>query len=102
MVRETASSLRTLRATKYGMAPLGALLFIDYMQSFDNKIFLLIGPELRIEFNQSITSLVIVSQLMTILLLVLMPLIGYVNDRVRRTWLVGISAMLSGLFSLLL
>ena len=97
---QAVKDFRLLRATKYGVGPLVLLFIVDYVQVYDSSIPRLLLPEIRAEFNVSLTTLVLLGQLFVVFSLGSIPLIGWMNDRMKRTRLVAAGNVLSGAFSL--
>jgi ABC-type branched-subunit amino acid transport system ATPase component len=99
VLRRFRDDVRLLRTTKYGLGPLFVIFVIDLLQGIDDRIPTLFLPEIRKEFGVTLTKLVFVQQLFVVVGLAGVLLIGYLTDRYRRTRMVGISAVLSGVFS---
>lgn len=100
LVRQTVKDFNLIRATKYGAGPLFVLFLVDWVQGFDSLIPTLFAPEIRKDFNVTITQIALIQQLFGSLFLFTGPLIGYLSDRFRRTRMVGLGALLSGMFSM--
>ena len=76
---------------------LTALRFTD---TLDVAAFLLLIPEIRDYYGASVTKINVVVVVATLLPLVAAVPLGYLSDRVRRTPLLGIGFVMSGVFSL--
>ena len=100
LIRQFVRDYNLLRATKYGVGPLGVIFLLDLVQGFDSTIPTLLLPEIRAEFNVTLLQLVLLGQVFSVVAITGGPVIGWLTDRVRRTYLVGISAIASGIFSI--
>ncbi len=101
LFRNLASDYAALRATKYGAAPILILILLDFVQKFDDAIFGLLLPEIRRDFGVPLTLIVALGSVIGVILSLLSPVIGYLADRTRRTVMLGLSAIASGVFSML-
>jgi branched-chain amino acid transport system ATP-binding protein len=99
-IKSDLVGVRALRQTKYGMAPVLILMFMSFAQGFDNAIFGLMGPEIRRELDISIKTLGDIGFATGLIGLAFAPLVGYLADRRSRVRMLGVSAVLSGIFSL--
>ncbi|HVE75537.1 MAG TPA: MFS transporter [Actinomycetota bacterium] len=99
LVREAAKGISIVRATKYGMGPLVVLTVLDFFQAFDNATLGIVLPRIRQEFGVSLAALLSIAGVVSFLIQISSPLIGYLADRVSRARMVGFSAILSGVFS---
>ena len=98
ILRETANSYKFIKATKYGAGPMLIVMFVTYVQSFDNSIIAAMGPELRREFGTSLLRMFTINSVVGFFLLIASPPIGWLSDRTRhRAHIVGISSILSGI-----
>ncbi|HVL81196.1 MAG TPA: MFS transporter [Actinomycetota bacterium] len=98
---QAVTDFKMLRVTRYGLRPLMVLFLIDFVQGFDSNVPTLFMPEIRADFNITLTQLTLASSLFGMLFAFTGPLIGWMADRYRRTYMLGISAVLSGICSLL-
>jgi branched-chain amino acid transport system ATP-binding protein len=90
-----------LRKTKYGITPVLVLAIMGFFQGFDTSIFGLLLPEIRTELGISVKTLGDISSVTGFCGLAFAPLFGYLTDRRNRARMLGFSAILSGVFSLL-
>lgn len=97
VLKETGNSYRYLKETKYGFRPMATIMIVTIIQSFDKQIFGAIAPELRIEFGKSLTQLVTIGTIVGLFTGLGQPAIGYIVERASRRLLVGISAVVSGI-----
>ena len=100
-LRQDLTGIGALRKTKYGLTPIAVLTFMTFCQSFDSAIFGLITPELRRELDISLGTLANIGAVAGFATMVFGPLVGYLSDRRNRVHLLGLSAVLSGVFSLI-
>jgi branched-chain amino acid transport system ATP-binding protein len=100
-IRKDLTGVGALRKTKYGLTPVVVLTFMAFCQSFDSAIFGLLMPEIREELDISIATLGTIGGLTGLIGLAFGPVVGYIADRRNRVRMLGVSAILSGLFSLL-
>ena len=76
--------------TRLPVLVLGGLLLVN---TFDQNVLQLIGPELRAEFGLSVGFIIQLGLVMTLVQQLGALPIGYLVDRVKRVWLVRISAL---------
>jgi len=101
IVRQAANDYRLVAATKYGATPMIVLLVITFLDGVDQSILGVAAPEIRRDFNVTLTQIAVIGQLFTLPAIMATPLIGYLNDRMRRTRLMGITTAVSGTLSIL-
>jgi branched-chain amino acid transport system ATP-binding protein len=80
--------------------PLGLLTTLRFTDTLDVAAFLLLIPEIRDYYGASLTKIETVVTVATLLPLIAAVPIGFLSDRVRRTPILGIGFILSGVFSL--
>ena len=100
VVRQAASDYRLIAATKYGAVPMIVLLIITFIDGVDQSILGVAAPEIRKDFNVTLTQIAVFGQLFTLPAIMATPFIGYLNDRVRRTRLMGVTTAVSGALSI--
>ena len=81
------------------LRPLWLLTALRFTDTLDVAAFLLLIPEIRDYYGASLTKIEIVVTIATLLPLVAAVPIGFLSDRVRRTPILGIGFLLSGIFS---
>ncbi len=80
--------------------PFFVLVAISAMADIDIRVFGVLGPEIKDYFGLDLASVgTLISVAGVASLLVALP-VGFMVDRVRRTWLAGIGAILTGVFTL--
>ena len=82
------------------MAPLALLTTLRFTDTLGVATFALLLPEIRDYFGASITRVQIVVTIALLLPLLISVPLGYVSDRARRSLLIGLGFVLSGLFAL--
>jgi branched-chain amino acid transport system ATP-binding protein len=99
-IKDDLVGVKALRATKYGMGPLLFLMAFGFVQSLDGATFGALGPEIRLELGLTIKQMGDISSFIGLLGLGIGVYYGYLIDHAKRVRLIGIGAVLSGLFSL--
>ncbi|MDQ1436667.1 MAG: branched-chain amino acid transport system ATP-binding protein [Acidimicrobiaceae bacterium] len=99
-IKQDLIGVKALRKTKYGLSPLLVLMFVGFAQALDDGIFSALGPEIRKDLGISIKTLSDIGFFTGAIGLALGPLVGHLSDRHSRVRMLGISSILSGIFSL--
>jgi ABC-type branched-subunit amino acid transport system ATPase component/predicted MFS family arabinose efflux permease len=81
------------------LRPLALLTALQFTDTVDVAAFLLLIPEIRDYYGASITKIEVVVTIATLLPLIAAVPIGFLSDRIRRTPILGIGFVLSGIFS---
>jgi branched-chain amino acid transport system ATP-binding protein len=100
-IKRDIVGVKALRTTKYGMSPLLLLMLFGFVQSLDGATFGALGPEIRQELGLTIKQMGDIGAMLGLVGLAIGPIYGHLIDRVNRIRLIGIGAVLSGVFSLL-
>jgi branched-chain amino acid transport system ATP-binding protein len=93
-------SLRAL-AGSTGMLPMLVLFAITLIDELDKGALSVLTPEIRDYFGLDLTAVTVVVSLTGVLTLALAVPVGYLSDRVRRTWLTAFGALAIGIFGVL-
>ena len=100
-VKDDIAGIKGLRDTKYGLTPILVLTFVGFCQNFDNAIFGSLAPEIRRDLDISISTLANIATITGVIGIALSPVVGYFSDRRNRVRLLGVSTILSGVFSVM-
>src|SRR5205085_9322577 len=91
------------------LLPLFVLCGIALVQEMDRDAIGVLTPEIRDYFGLDLTTLTVIVSLTGVLTLLLALPVGYLSDRLRRTWLttgcvlaIGVCGLLSGLLPTIL
>lgn len=99
LVRE-AARYRELKKTPYGLKPLMVFAFVSLIAAFDGGIFLSALPEIARDTEIDVIPLIVALQSVGIFVGVVYFGFAYYGDRGRRVPMVGIGAIISGVFSI--
>lgn len=95
-----AADWRSLKNSPYGIKPILILAAITVFQGFDSQSFGLLRPEIIASLEIKVVTFLNVINLVSTLLIFLAIPVAFYADRVRRTPLVGIASIVSGIFAL--
>src|SRR4051812_3875525 len=98
--RRTAGGLRQRLVGDDSLVPLALLTTLRFTDTFGTAAFLLLVPDIRDYYGVSLTRVEILVTIAALLPLLISVPIGYLSDRTRRSVLLGIGFVMSGLFAL--
>ena len=81
------------------LRPLWLLTSLRFTDTLDVAAFLLLIPEIRDYYGASLTKIATIVTIATLLPLVAAVPLGFLSDRIRRTPILGIGFVMSGIFS---
>ncbi|MGH2812130.1 MAG: MFS transporter, partial [Actinomycetota bacterium] len=100
-VLKEAANFKELRKTPYGLKPALVILFMSMVITVDGSVLLAAIPEISQDLDIALADVVEVLITASFFLILAAIGIAYMADRVRRVPIVGISAIIAGLASLL-
>jgi branched-chain amino acid transport system ATP-binding protein len=96
-----AFDFRSIRRSPYGLVPVAVLASITFFQTFDSQAFNLAGPEIARDLHISVGDIISIVALFSTIAVLGALYAGWWADRHRRTPMLAIGTVLSGLGAIL-
>lgn len=95
-----AANYKELRRTPYGLKPILLITAVSAIYAFDASIFGLVRPEMIRDLEIDLVPLFNALGIVGFVSIFVTIGLAYVADRTRRTYMVGIGAIITGIFSI--
>lgn len=98
-ILKEAANWKSLKRSPYGILPIIAMTGITVFQGLDRTGFSIVAPDILLDLDIRLTTILNLLNFLTFVLIFLVIAVAYYSDRFRRIPVVGVSAIVSGVFA---